>query len=229
MYKALFNLLLFIMAAQATSLANEINLAKKASVSASSYRAKYEPNNVNDEVVSDASRWVASPNDTKPWIELSFPQPVLLGMIDVFSGRQSGNALDDYDVAVEVNGKWELADAWKIRGNEQLQKRVYIDRKNVAKIRLSLTKPSSARIREIAVYDNKEAQGLMGMGAAAKASKVKVIDLDQHQIAVNQIGYFLNQPKRFTALRGWTVWRFSNLTYPFKIPQSLLSMLVPPK
>ena len=198
MYKSIFRLLLLALVTH-TGLANEINLAKKASVSASSHQAKYLPKNVNDEVVSDQSRWLAGKDDAKPWVELSFPEPVILGMIDVFSGWGSGGALGNFDVAVQVDGKWEQIDDWKIRGNKQSYKRVYIDRRNVAKLRLSLTKPGAARIREIAAYDNKEAQGLKDMTTTPEVSKVKGLDFDQHQIAVNQIGYFLNQPKRFTA------------------------------
>ncbi len=64
---------------------------------------------------------------------------------------------------------------------------------------MELIKHDAARIREIAVYNNKEAQGLKNIGERGNKAEAYDIRLDQHQIAVNQIGYFTNRPKRFTA------------------------------
>ena len=179
--------------------AKDINWAEKASVSASSYRDSYVPEKVQDGVVSDASRWLAAEDDSSPWIELAFPQPITVGMIDVFSGwkTEKNSPLASFDVDVEVNGVWQEDTAWEVRGNKSSSKRIYIDRQKVSRVRLALLKPGAARIREIAVYDNKEAQGLKDVGEGGKASSN--IDFRQHQIAVNQVGYFTERPKRFTA------------------------------
>lgn len=179
--------------------ANEVNLAKTASASASSHRGPNVPDMVCDEVIGDASRWLAAEGDAKPWIELSFPKPTTVGMIDVFSGWKSEAGLDAYDVTVEVDGRWLRDKAWQVRENTKNNKRTYIDQRNVSKLRLTLIKPGAARIREIAVYDNKEAQGLKNIGSGSEAPPSANIDFKQHQIAVNQIGYFQSRPKRFTA------------------------------
>ena len=51
--------------------AADVNLAEAAVVSASSQRAGYGVEKVNDGVVSDASRWLAGETDPKPWVELT--------------------------------------------------------------------------------------------------------------------------------------------------------------
>ena len=179
--------------------AAEINWAEKAAVSASSHREDFVPGNVQDGIVSDASRWLAAENDQQPWIELAFPAPQKVGMIDVFSGYGKGDSLQNFDITLEINGSWEQNDSWQIRGNNQTSKRVYIDREQVSRVRLALTQAGPGRIREIAVYDNKEALGLLDVGESGQVEQSFAIDLRQHQIGLNQIGYLTDRPKRFTA------------------------------
>ena len=181
------------------ALGADINLAATAAVSASSHREGAGAGKVNDGVVSDASRWLVAEGDPKPWVELSFPKPTTVGMIDVFSGWQIGDSLKAFDVSVEVDGVWQRSVRWEVRQNTQTAKRVYIDQKDVSKVRLELVTPGAARIREIAVYDNKEALGLKDIGERGNEAEAFKISLNQHQIGVNQIGYFTERPKRFTA------------------------------
>lgn len=183
--------------------ANEINLAEGAKVRASSEREGASASLAVDGVVADNSRWLAAEGDQRPWIELAFPAPQKVGMVDVFSGyltgNQNGDSLRDFDISVQVKGNWQQDNSWQVRSNAQTSKRVYIDRDAVSKIRLSLTKPGPARIREIAVYDNKEALGLLDVGAAGQVEQSFAIDIRQHQIGLNQVGYLTARPKRFTA------------------------------
>ena len=182
----------------ASAQAKDINFAKTASVSTSSYRPGSGPANVNDERVSDDSRWLAAEDDSRPWVELKFPEATKVGMIDLFSGYQSGSSLKDFDVSVEVDGTWKRDDKWNIRGNTNSSKRVYIEQDNVTAVRVELLRQGAARIREIAVYNNKEAQGLRDVGELDQLPETHNINFSQHQIGVNQIGYFTERPKRFT-------------------------------
>ena len=188
---------LFVPVAQAA----DVNLAESAVVSVSSHRGSYTADKVNDGIVSDASRWLAAKGDSKPWVEMAFTQPTKVGMIDVFSGwkTEAGSSLRDFDVSVEVNGTWKRHDDWNIRKNTKSSKRIYIEQVNVTKVRLELLRAGAARIREIAVYNNKEALGLQDVGEAAVQTEDYGIRFSQHQIGVNQIGYFTGRPKRFTA------------------------------
>jgi len=120
-------------------------------------------------------------------------------MIDVFSGWKKGDALKEFDVVLEVDGTWQRHGDWAVRGNANTSKRVYLDRRGVTKIRVELLKPGAARIREIAVYDNKEALGLPDVGESGSQAAAYKINFNQHQIGVNQIGYLTGRTKRFTA------------------------------
>lgn len=194
-------LILFLLASSVVSIvqAADINLATSATVSASSYRGSYAPGHVNDGVISDGSRWLAAEGDPKPWVELSFPRPSKVGMVDMFSGWKTGDSLKDFDVLIEVNGAWKRQDNWNIRNNTKTSKRIYIAENNVTKIRLELLRRGAARIREIAVYSNREALGLKDIGERGTEAVGYNINFNQHQIGVNQVGYLTGRPKRFTA------------------------------
>ncbi|MDG1357921.1 MAG: discoidin domain-containing protein, partial [Akkermansiaceae bacterium] len=179
--------------------ANETNHAGKATVTASSEREGASADFATDGMVADKSRWLATEGDPQPWIELVFGEPQKVGMIDVFSGYKTGDSLKDFNITLELNSTWVQNDSWQIRNNTQTSKRVYIDRDKVSKIRLALTRKGPARIREIAVYDNKEALGLLDVGTSGQVEQAFAIDIRQHQIGLNQIGYLTDRPKRFTA------------------------------
>ena len=150
-------------------IANDVNLAEKAVVTASSHQDSYLSEKVNDGEVSDSSRWLAAEKDQAPWVELNFSSPQTIGRIDVFSGWKAGNSLKDFDVSVETDAGWLRDASWNVRGNISSAKRVLIDRSGVTKIRLELLKPGLARIREIAVYASSDAPGLKDIQTHKKA------------------------------------------------------------
>ena len=80
------------------------NLARNAKVTASSERPGNPAKAVADGAVDDESRWLAA-EDASTWVELSFPKPVNIGIVDVFSGWKDEPGLDGFDLAFEVDGK----------------------------------------------------------------------------------------------------------------------------
>lgn len=189
-------LLAFLCLAFPASAANE-NLAGAASIQASSTAANRKAAAAADGVVSDDSRWLAAADDAAPWIELTFPKPVKIGAIDVFSGYNKEAALEAFDLTFEVNGQPVSPAAGVVRDNRELSRRVEVDLQNVSKLRLALAKPGPARIREIAVYESTDA--MVGAGVKGKELPTAAIDRTRHHIAVNQVGYETGKPKRFTA------------------------------
>lgn len=173
------------------------NLAGGASVQASSTAAYSKASAVADGVVSDESCWLAASDDAEPWIELTFSKPVKIGAIDVFSGYKKEAALDAFDLSFEVNGQPVSLEAGAVRDNREPSRRVELDLQNVSKVRLALAKPGPARIREVAVYESRDA--MVGAGVKGKELPTAAIDRTIHQIAVNQVGYETGKPKRFTA------------------------------
>ena len=113
---------------------------------------------------------------------------------------QRPNSPSAYNLSLLINGQWEAHADWQMRNNKKFDNRVYIDRENVSKIRLELLNKNPGRIREIAVYDNKEAQGLSFVknGGSDLAPEYQV-NFNQHQAIVNQVGYETHRIKRFTA------------------------------
>jgi hypothetical protein len=192
-----YSLLIALLSTALPALASNENLAAGTSVQASSTAPKSKAAAVADGVVSDESRWLAAADDAAPWIELTFPKPVKIGAIDVFSGYKKEAALDAFELIFEVNGQPVKPVEAKVRDNLELSRRVEVDLQNVSKLRLALTKPGLGRIREIAVYETKDA--MVGAGVKGKELPAAAVDRTKHQIAVNQIGYETEKPKRFTA------------------------------
>ncbi len=166
-------LILSLLASSVISMvqAADINLAASATISASSYRGNYVANYVNDGVVSDGVPLAGGPG--RPQAvggTVVFTRRPRLGMVDVFSGWKNGldSRQRDFDVLIEVNGSLEapctIGIFVRIR---RASKRIYIEQVNVTKVRLELLRAGAARIREIAVYNNKEALGLQDVGEAA--------------------------------------------------------------
>ena len=177
--------------------AADVNLAEGTSIRTSSTFSNSKVVAVADGVVSDESRWLAANGDAAPWVELSFPKPVKIGAIDIYSGYKNDGALDAFDLTFEVSGRFVSPAAGKVRDNREMARRVEVDVQNVSKLRLALIKPGPARIREIAVYESKDA--MVGAGVKGKQQLTAAIDRTKHQIAVNQVGYETSKPKRFTA------------------------------
>lgn len=182
--------------------ANDTNLAVGATGTAMSAHAKYPASNIVDQVVSDTSRWVAEKGVSDAWIELTFPAPVDIQIVDVFTGWMSRGAedadsvLSDFDLSLKVGDEWVESEAWEIRGNTLNERRVYIEGKQVTKLRLSVVGSNPGRIREIAVFDNKETAGLPTLEAQRP---IQTIASSAHLIGLNQVGYQTDLPKRFTA------------------------------
>jgi hypothetical protein len=190
-------LLLAFLCSALPTVASNVNLAADARTAASSTMGNSKVAAVADGVVSDESRWLAANGDAAPWVELSFPKPVKIGAIDIYSGYKNEGALDAFDLTLEVNGQSVSPAAGKVRDNRETARRVEVEFQNVLKLRLTLTKPGPARIREIAVYESKDA--MVGTGVKGKELPTAAVDRTKHQIAVNQIGYETGKPKRFTA------------------------------
>ena len=111
-----------------TSQAIDTNYARLATVKASSEMEPYVAANVKDGIVSDESRWLAAANDSKPWIELEFKQPIKVGMIDVFAGYKDRTPLSAYNLSLLINDQWQAHADWQMRNNKKFDNRVYIDR-----------------------------------------------------------------------------------------------------
>ena len=188
-------LLLALLAAD--SQAEAVNLARGTKATASSFRDAQTAEKVVDGIVDDTSRWLAAESDKQPWIEIAFPQAVDIAAVDLFSGWKAGDALADFDPTVESAGKWISPPEGKLRGNHDPALRITLRAPAVTRLKVSLTAPGAARIREIAV--SKEPVAPLGQDLVGAMLDVRGIALDTHQVALNQVGFEASRPKRFTA------------------------------
>jgi hypothetical protein len=114
------------------------NLAAGAKIAASSVMPGSKAESVADGLVADESRWLAASEDKSPWIELTFPKPVRIGAVDVFSGWKSEPGLEGFDLVFEVDGKQVAPPQGTVRGSKENISRIEVGLQNVSKLRLTL-------------------------------------------------------------------------------------------
>ena len=172
------------------------NLGSGAVVKASSNRGDYAATHVVDGIVDDQSRWLASADDQRAWIEIVFPKKIDVGCFELYSGwnQEAGSALESARVLMKGGGR-VLFDE-NVKFGEPCS-RVVTEANGVDLIRLELPEGEPGRIREIAVYQDAEA--MVGQGVEGKALALLPVDRTGHQIAVNQVGYDPRYAMRFTA------------------------------
>ena len=168
-----------------------------AKASASSSRPAYPPEKVLDGVVDDASRWLAAESDSAPSLEIAFPRATDFSTVDVFSGWMAGDAVPDFDISLESDGKWISPPEGKVRGNQNPALRLELAGKSVTRLKLRLTAADAGRIREITVSG--ETSVPIGRGLKGAMLGMRAISRDTHQIALNQVGFESARSKRFTA------------------------------
>ncbi|MCW1912356.1 hypothetical protein OJ996_02145 [Luteolibacter sp. GHJ8] len=177
--------------------AEVINAAGGARATASSYREGRGAGKVVDGVVDDTSRWLAAESDPAPWLEIELPQATDIVAVDLFSGWEGGDALADFDLALESGGRWIAPPEGKVRGNQDPALRISIKLPGVTRLKVSLIHAGAARIREIALP--RELLAPPGAGLSGEMLGLRGIALDTHQVALNQVGFEGGRPKRFTA------------------------------
>jgi len=172
-----------------------INLSTGATAEASSQRAKYPAGLAVDSTVMDSSRWLSSEDDDSPWLEIRLKDAEKVEVVDIYSGYSESSAIRDFNLEVWDGRRWHKKKNWQVRGNTQIIHRISL-KTTVLKLKLIPVGKRSqpARIQEIAMY--RDANTPFGTGLKQPA---RAIPTDAHLVALNQIGFDLNFPKRFTA------------------------------
>lgn len=168
-----------------------------------------DPANAVDGVSSDQSRWLGTPEDDgKIRLELSLPSRQKVGSAHVYSGYGDGAAVEDFSLeSRDQAGKWATIPGTEIFGNKETAVQVPFDPKDVIEtdaIRLVVTKTEGkvARIREVILWPAGINSPDVGTGVKMlnqPVTKATSMDEDIPRIYLNQSGFNLGQPKRFTA------------------------------
>ncbi len=173
---------------------------KVRSAKASSSMAKYPAANAIDGKVNDDSRWVSEVSDQPAWLELDLGQRRKLAGIHFFSGFGDKDVVASFKVQFQSGGEWKDIPSAVISGNTSSAVAVPFDQTvsvDTDKLRLWITTPAkgSARVKEVVVWPSE-------VGDLPKIAGGTQAGIAQSQIVplyLNQSGFNLGKPKRFTA------------------------------
>lgn len=173
------------------------NVLLNGAVTASSVRDRsYSADKAVDGLVDNTSRWLSDNGPGPHTLEVVLPQPATIGAVQLLSGWQQGR---DWRSPVR-SFKVEFFDGEKWRGH---WKATVKDNRNpgwqgffeegiyTEKIRLTVDDKGPVRVVELRTYE-------LGKPVPPLFEKPKIV-FTSHPVFVNQSGYNLTWPKRFTA------------------------------
>jgi hypothetical protein len=157
---------------------------------------QYVPENAFDGEITDTSRWIGTADGQgEIWIELRLAEKQRVGGIHLHSGYGDGSAIEDFYWEFKgADGQWEPIPSAAVNGNDSTTLRMPFDASVAVEtdtLRMTVTKTGDdlARIKEIVVWP------FSADGIPLIAKDGVVVPL----IYLNQSGFNLNKPKRFTA------------------------------
>jgi hypothetical protein len=171
---------------------------KAVSSAGSSSIQKYPASNAIDGTISDASRWVSEPFERAAWLEINLGTVVQLSGLHLYSGYGSADPVEDFTVQFMDQGTWRDIPSAKITNNTAVALLIPFDDTlavKTDKIRLWITRSHQnvARIKEVVIWP-----ASVGSVPPLKESPVSrtgpIVPL-----YLNQSGFNLGKPKRFTA------------------------------
>ncbi len=178
---------------------------KPASAKASSQMEKYPAANAIDGKVNDNSRWVSGNAAMPAWLEISLGSTRQLAGVHLFTGFGSKDVISSFKIQFWSAGKWQDIPSADVSGNQSPALAIAFDQTvtvKTDKIRLWITAShqGAARVKEIVIWPSEVGDlpplpKASGPAAAEGASPQE----DIPEIYLNQSGFNLGKPKRFTA------------------------------
>ena len=170
--------------------------------SASSQIPKYPPANAIDGKVSDDSRWVSENSDKPAWLIIDLGSTRKLAGIHLFTGYGSKDVIEAFNLDFWSDGKWTAIPSTEVRDNKANALALAFDQTvavETDKLRLWIpfAKPGSARVKEIVIWPSEG--GDLPALPNSSTSREFTPQADIVPIYLNQSGFNLGKPKRFTA------------------------------
>lgn len=171
---------------------------------ASSVYGDFTADKAVDGVISDTSRWTSASSKSPSWLELDLGAITPLLGLHLYTGLGAGSAIRDFKVQFWSAGQWTDIPSASVADNKSAALALaFDDTVNVKTDRLRVwitaTPDGYARIKEVVVWPSSvrtlpplEATPAAAGTPAPTAESVPLIYL-------NQSGFNLGQPKRFTA------------------------------
>ncbi len=160
-----------------------------------------------DGVVSDSSRWIGMPDENgKIWLEIGMPSKQKISGVHLYNGYGTGSPIEDFYFEFEdADGQWRKIPSSAVSGNTSTSLRLPFDTTvevDTDTLRLVVTKTHQeyARIKEIVLWP--EGADVPGLGTGVHEGGHALPETSQPDIPkiyLNQSGFNLGKPKRFTA------------------------------
>lgn len=156
-----------------------------------------------DGVISDDSRWVSQKSSAPAWLELALDGKQKLAGIHLYSGYQNTNAIQKFVVQFWSEGAWRDIPSAMFEINRATALAIPFDDTvdvTTDKLRVWITASHQdvARVLEIVVWPA-SGGNLPPLAAKIARSKNPLQDEPVPLIYLNQSGFNLGKPKRFTA------------------------------
>ncbi len=177
-------------------------LAVRAARASSTY-GNFTADKAIDGVVSDTSRWTSDRTASGPsWLELELAETVSLLGLHVHTGLNAASAVRDFKVQFQRDGQWVDIPSANIVNNQATALALAFDdtvavRTNRLRLWITATPDGYARIKEVVVWPS-AVRSLPPLPAAGDHS-VPIATTPLPLIYLNQSGFNLGAPKRFTA------------------------------
>ena len=199
-------LILLSLAALMPAAETPTNLARGATVTASSTAPGSKPAAVVDGLATAASRW-SSVRDQNPgpWLDVALAQEAVLGGVHLYSGDGKAAPVSAVTVQFWRGDQWVDIPSAVVKGNTKpvliLQFDATVEVKTKA-LRFTFAPGQVAVITEIAVWGERQ-EGIPALGAGVTGEPaVKELATGSSEIPtlyLNQSGFNLGEPKAFTA------------------------------
>ncbi|BDD10121.1 hypothetical protein FUAX_25530 [Fulvitalea axinellae] len=174
-------------------------------VKVSSYMSEHKPEKMIDRKLGNASRWVSEKED-EVWAVFTFNNEQDVGGLHLYSGYGQKDAITDAKVQYMNGGAWKEVLSGRVRSNKKPALSLVFDegrRVKTKSIRVMIEKTPGdvARIKEIVFWPFMP-EGIPPLGVGVekiKPGKKSVAEANVPTIYLNQSGFNLGAPKRFTA------------------------------
>ncbi len=190
-----------------------VNLALRRPATTDSAKGKghyYSPALAVDGLVSDKSRCMSATRTDPHWLAVELAAETWLGSAHLYSGYGGEPTLFDFELQSWDGAAWQTIPGTRTKGNTKTAQAVIFEKPvKTAKLRLLATQCHQhiLRIKEFTLWAPQMDGGTPPLGAgvqildeAAPEAGLNIkTEFEEHPVMVNQSGYNLDWPKRFTA------------------------------
>jgi hypothetical protein len=183
-----------VLADAARAASDAVNVAQGRPITADSVMDKHRsPSLAVDGDISGESRWVSAAKPGPHWLEVDLQASRTIKGAHLYSGWQGSAALRKFELQAWYGKGWSTIPGSRRTDNAECDLALAFDAPvTTTKVRLWIADDGAARVAELLIWDD------AGHGVPALGAGIKPL-YKNHPVLVNQIGYNLEWPKRFTA------------------------------